>query len=566
MSLIYIQGEEEKRKHIHYEVDPELPSLGEGGMGQVLKGVRVNEDNGVRMDVAIKFLFEDLPAHAIERAKREASIQIHNENLVEMFGFIEIVENPQSSRPVKRYHVVSELLQGVMLFDLLNGKTTDKNGNDVPFAQELYTKYQNDRFGFAVFIVKNILSGLMALHDKGYIHRDLDPSNIMITVDRKVKIIDFGIAKQLDNLNTQDQQLTSTGQFIGKAAYAAPELVLGDVHNQDKTTDIYAVGIMLFQFITGSMPFEGTMAELIKKQLNEKIPLKLIPYKAVRNIVAKATAKKQSDRYQSATEMRVDLEHLSKADAVPSATSTGQVVASLADVKGNKNKLIGMIAAAVVVLGVIIGIAVMSSGPSEEEVAQAQKESLYQDREGKVIDSDALDVVTDPETNAKQTPVGMLMAEAMKSLSDPTKIKEGVKQLTDIATSYGDYKNAADAVALLAALTQPVDAEISADEIKQLREMTKPYITRDAKKAHQYAEQAVKSNSESYKALFELATDYVAGEIRTGDAREQDIQKSLKLFKDGIEYARQKNDVEYVKLYMTRIDQVSALAAQPTEE
>ena len=53
MSLIYIQGEEEKRQHIHYEVDPELPSLGEGGMGQVLKGVRVNESNGLRQDVAI---------------------------------------------------------------------------------------------------------------------------------------------------------------------------------------------------------------------------------------------------------------------------------------------------------------------------------------------------------------------------------------------------------------------------------------------------------------------------------------------------------------------------------
>ena len=252
MPLIYIQGENEKKKHIHYEVDPELPSLGEGGMGQVLKGVMVNETNGVRRDVAIKFLFEDLPAHAIERAKREASIQIHNENLVEMFGFIEVIENPDGPRPIKRYHVVSELLQGVMLFDLLNGKTTDKNGKEVPFAQELYSQYQNDRFGFAAFMVKNILSGLMALHDKGYIHRDLDPSNVMITTDGKVKIIDFGIAKRLDNLNTQDQQLTSTGQFIGKAAYAAPELVLGDVHHQDKTTDIYAVGIMLFQFITGT--------------------------------------------------------------------------------------------------------------------------------------------------------------------------------------------------------------------------------------------------------------------------------------------------------------------------
>ncbi|SEN39907.1 Protein tyrosine kinase, partial [Prevotella sp. ne3005] len=133
MSLIFIQGKEEKNRKIHYEVDPQQPSLGEGGMGQVLRGVMVNEKNGVRQDVAIKFLFEDLPVHAIERARREASIQIHNENLVEMFGFIEVIDG----NGTKRYHVVSELLQGVMLFDLLNGKTTDKYGNEIEFAQEL---------------------------------------------------------------------------------------------------------------------------------------------------------------------------------------------------------------------------------------------------------------------------------------------------------------------------------------------------------------------------------------------------------------------------------------------
>ena len=471
MPLIYIQGEEEKQRRIHYEVDPSLPSLGEGGMGQVLKGVQVNEANGVRRDVAIKFLFEDLPAHAIERARREASIQISNENLVEMFGFIEVVENPESARPIKRFHVVSELLQGVMLFDLLNGKTTDKNGQEVPFAQELYQKYQSDRFGFAVFIVKNILSGLMALHDKGYIHRDLDPSNIMITTDRKVKIIDFGIAKRLDNLNTQDQQLTSTGQFIGKAAYAAPELVLGDVHNQDKTTDIYAVGIMLFQFITGTLPFEGTMAELIKKQLNEKIPLKLIPYKAVRNIVAKATAKKQADRYQSAAEMRVDLEHLSKADAVPTATSAGQVVASLADVKSGKGKMIGIAAGAVVVLGIIVAFVLGGSSEPKPEPVEDQK----------------TEVVAEKAPDA-----GKMVADAVKQLNDPTTAVDGIKQLTEVADKYGNQKEAADGIALLAALTQPNDVEYNSQEILRLRAVTAEIITRDIDKAHAYAEQAVK--------------------------------------------------------------------------
>lgn len=539
MPLIYIQGEEEKQRRIHYEVDPSLPSLGEGGMGQVLKGVQVNEANGVRRDVAIKFLFEDLPAHAIERARREASIQISNENLVEMFGFIEVVENPESARPIKRFHVVSELLQGVMLFDLLNGKTTDKNGQEVPFAQELYQKYQSDRFGFAVFIVKNILSGLMALHDKGYIHRDLDPSNIMITTDRKVKIIDFGIAKRLDNLNTQDQQLTSTGQFIGKAAYAAPELVLGDVHNQDKTTDIYAVGIMLFQFITGTLPFEGTMAELIKKQLNEKIPLKLIPYKAVRNIVAKATAKKQADRYQSAAEMRVDLEHLSKADAVPSATSAGQVVASLADVKSGKGKIIGIAAGAVVVLGIILAFVLGGSSEPKPEPVVDQK----------------TEVVAEKAPDA-----GKMVADAVKQLNDPTTVVDGIKQLTEVADKYGNQKEAADGIALLAALTQPNDVEYNSQEILRLRAVTAEIITRDIDKAHAYAEQAVKANPESYKALYELAIDYSCGGSRMNG--EPDFSKAQDLFAEGLEYAKKKGDQEYIDLFTERIDFVNGLMGQ----
>lgn len=539
MPLIYIQGEEEKQRRIHYEVDPSLPSLGEGGMGQVLKGVQVNEANGVRRDVAIKFLFEDLPAHAIERARREASIQISNENLVEMFGFIEVVENPESARPIKRFHVVSELLQGVMLFDLLNGKTTDKNGQEVPFAQELYQKYQSDRFGFAVFIVKNVLSGLMALHDKGYIHRDLDPSNIMITTDRKVKIIDFGIAKRLDNLNTQDQQLTSTGQFIGKAAYAAPELVLGDVHNQDKTTDIYAVGIMLFQFITGTLPFEGTMAELIKKQLNEKIPLKLIPYKAVRNIVAKATAKKQADRYQSAAEMRVDLEHLSKADAVPTATSAGQVVASLADVKSGKGKMIGIAAGAVVVLGIILAFVLGGSSEPKPEPVVDQK----------------TEVVAEKAPDA-----GKMVADAVKQLNDPTTVVDGIKQLTEVADKYGNQKEAADGIALLAALTQPNDVEYNSQEILRLRAVTAEIITRDIDKAHAYAEQAVKANPESYKALYELAIDYSCGGSRMNG--EPDFSKAQDLFAEGLEYAKKKGDQEYIDLFTERIDFVNGLMGQ----
>ena len=552
MSLIFIQGEEEKNRNIHYEVDPKLPSLGEGGMGQVLRGVMVNEKNGVRQDVAIKFLFEDLPVHAIERAKREASIQIHNENLVEMFGFIEVVDG----NGTKRYHVVSELLQGVMLFDLLNGKTTDKYGNEIEFAQELFQQYQNDKFSFAMFIVKNILSGLMALHDKGYIHRDLDPSNIMITHDKKVKIIDFGIAKQLNSLNTQDQQLTSTGQFVGKAAYAAPELVLGDVRSQDKSTDIYAVGIMLYQFIVGSLPFEGTMAELIKKQINEKLPLKNVPYKAIRRIIEKATAKKQQDRYQSASEMRVDLEHLSKQDAQPSTTSFD----SFPDIGGSK-KRIGIIAASVVVLLAVIGGIFFSvnSGPSEEELAKARKDSLFQVRNGQVVDSPETNIIIDPESGAKMTPINMLADKALKALEDSASMESGLMQLREIIDKYSSYKHSAPVLALMAAITQPEDATIAPERVKMLRRLTADKVQRNARRAHELAEMAVNADPQCYQALFELATDYVAGEIRTGSPSTPAPNKALKMYKDGLAYAQNNNDIEYISLFNTRIEQVSQL-------
>lgn len=558
MSVLYIQGEEEKRQHIHYEVNTDIPALGEGGMGQVLRGVRVNEQNGLRQDVAIKFLFDDLPPNAIERARREASIQIHNENLVEMFGFIEIADNQ-----TKHFHVVSELLSGVMLFDLLNGKTTDKYGNEVEFAQELYNQYQNDRFGFAVFIVKNILSGLMALHDKGYIHRDLDPSNIMITHDRKVKIIDFGIAKQLTSLNTQDQQLTSTGQFIGKAAYAAPELVLGDVHSQNRTTDIYAVGIMLFQFVVGTLPFEGTMAELIDQQLKAKMPLKMVPFKAIRRIIEKATAKKQADRYQSAAEMRVDMEHLTRADATPSKTFFGNTTPKTSTDKkvavgGGGNKKLGLIigaaaAAIVVLVGIGVGAYFIfsgSSGLSEAELEQQRQDSISAVKQA---------------AQAKEKKASALVSKALAALDDPATVEEGFKQMENIVSQYASSKSAAHVTALMAALLQPQDVFYSPEKIKILREQTADFVEKSASKAHSYAEKAVEADPACYQALYELATDYMTGEPRTGSTP-TDLEKSKQLFEKGQQYAQQKGDDEYIDLFKTRIEQVKGLIEQSKSE
>ena len=553
MAIINLQGKEEKAQRIHYEVDTTLPALGEGGMGQVRRGVRVDEKTGVRSEVAIKFLFEDLSDKAIARARREASVRIHNENLVEMFGFVEVADNKSKHGEVKRYHVVSELLEGVMLYDVIKGNTTDRYGKQVEFAQELYQMYCDDRFRFAVLVTRNVLSGLMALHDQGYIHRDVDPSNIMITHNRKIKLIDFGIAKKLgeDAGGADDMQLTSAGQFVGKAAYAAPELVLGDLKHQNRTTDLYAVGIMLYQFVTGKLPFEGDMMQLIQKQIHEKIPLKEVPYKSLRAVIGKATEKKQGNRYHSAAEMRVDLEKLSDRGADASRTASDVLTSTV----GSNKKLLYAILGGVAAVALIACAFAFWPRSSEEGLAAGETPALA---DGQVMDTIGFDVITDAKSGAKVIPITMLVQKAIDLLKDPATAQDGVTQLQDIATKYGDYRHAAPAFAVLAALTQPVDADVSAKSIKEMRAATASLINRDAPQAHKYAEQAYQLDSTCYQAIFELATDYCSAATRTGDDSLQDFNKALKLFNSGIKYAEQGGDDVYVKLFETRIGQVTS--------
>lgn len=310
MSLLQLQGTYEQQHSIVYEYDSTAPPIGVGGMGNVYAGTCRHLLTGAVREVAIKKL-SPLPPHIIEKARREAAIRIKSDNLIEMIAFVETLPPTANGEP--QYYVISELLYCVSLADVFKGRFNDFEGRMIPAAQELSELQKRDPSAFAVHVITRVLSGMTALHDQGYIHRDIDPTNIVITNEGHIKLIDFGICKHIGTLNSNVEHELGTvqGTFVGKPEYAAPELIDGLIDSQNYSTDVYAVGVLMYKCLTGDLPFSGSRLSIMQKHRDQKVkvPVKNISDLSMRAIVAKACQKQQQKRYQTATEMRYAIEH-----------------------------------------------------------------------------------------------------------------------------------------------------------------------------------------------------------------------------------------------------------------
>ena len=257
-----------------YEV---MQTIGEGGMANVY----LARDTILDRNVAIKVLRGDLATDEkfVRRFQREAlsASSLSHHNIVEIYDVGE--DNGD-------YFIVMEYIPGKNLKQLL------KRRGSLTVTE-------------VVDIMQQVTSAMAVAHDSLIIHRDLKPQNILIMDDGGVKITDFGIAMALNAT-----QLTQTNSAMGSVHYFPPEQASGK--GSTLKSDVYSLGIMMYELLTGTLPFKGDNAvEIALKHLKEPIPsirniIDTIP-QSIENVIIKATAKNPKNRYNNANEMYDDL-------------------------------------------------------------------------------------------------------------------------------------------------------------------------------------------------------------------------------------------------------------------
>jgi serine/threonine-protein kinase len=270
--------------------------LGSGGMADVW----LAEDQELGRKVAVKILHERYAndEQFVERFRREAThaAGLSHQNIVSIFD---------RGSADGSYFIVMEYVEGRTLKELL----VTRGPCPVPVA---------------ISYARQVLAALRYAHRNGIIHRDIKPHNVIVDREGRIKVADFGIARA-----GTTSQMTEAGSIIGTAQYLSPEQARGAP--VDESSDLYSTGIVLYELLTGKVPFTGESAvEIAMKHLSQ-VP---DPPSSVRNgiphdvdlVVLRALAKDPADRYRSATEMDRDLELVARGDAVGKETADAATI------------------------------------------------------------------------------------------------------------------------------------------------------------------------------------------------------------------------------------------------
>lgn len=263
--------------------------IGRGGMAEVHLGYDVR----LSRNIAIKMLRTDLARDSIfqTRFRREAqaSASLNHPNIVAVHDTGDEERTLPDGSTISVPYIIMEYVEGHTVRELLS------DAQPVPIAE-------------AVEITTGVLNALEYSHAQGLVHRDIKPGNVMLTTDGKVKVMDFGIARALEDSGAT---MTSTDAVVGTAQYLSPEQAKGET--VDPRSDLYSTGCLLFELLTGRPPFKGDSAVAVAYQHVSETPptpSSITPdiSEKMDRVVLKSLAKDPADRYPDAARFRADLQ------------------------------------------------------------------------------------------------------------------------------------------------------------------------------------------------------------------------------------------------------------------
>ena len=267
---------------VEFKYNPDEKPLGGGAMGTVYLGYNCRTGE----KIAVKRVKDQYANYdqVRKRAKLEASLAFHHPNLVEMVGYCETAPD---KGPI---FILSKYVHGVGIKEYVR--------THIPVGEKMRIKK-------ICGLVYPVLDALSYIHSRRFIHRDIKPSNIMVENESNIRLMDLGIARM-----NGGNKFSQVG-FIGTPQYSAPEQVLrgaDDSLSIGPSTDIYALGVTVFELITGRNPYKSpTEVQTLTKQLKDKLPNNnMIPW-ALMKVLRKATEKDPAKRFQSADELKVAL-------------------------------------------------------------------------------------------------------------------------------------------------------------------------------------------------------------------------------------------------------------------
>jgi serine/threonine protein kinase len=269
-----------------------IERLGRGGMAEVYRAYHTNLDRYVAIKVLHNFLADDPEFKSRFEKEAQNIAKLRHPNIVQVYDFDYDAES-------ESYYMVMELVNG----DTLKDHMGDLHHTDQQLPIEE-----------ALRITREAASALAYAHSRNMIHRDVKPANLMLDQDKRVVLTDFGIAKMVTGA-----QFTISGGMVGTPAYMAPEQGLGEAGNE--RSDLYSLGIILYQMLTGKLPYESeTPLAVILMHLNEETPspVTLNPSvsKSVELLTMRLMSKKPEDRYQTALDLIADLEKVERGDTL----------------------------------------------------------------------------------------------------------------------------------------------------------------------------------------------------------------------------------------------------------